>query len=475
MSKSLCIKVAPLMDVQPSDLGKIDSQIKSLNLPGMPRAYQMEGIRFLSERSSAMLADGMGLGKTIQTILALRVLFSQKKIRRALIIAPSSLVSNWLNELQLWANNLYCRKAGHNQRDRLINYRLPIPIILASYEQIRIDAMANRINTRFDVVILDEAQRIKNRNSTTSLACKIVQRNMSWALTGTPLENRPSDLVSIFGFVNSNLIQEHHSRTEIHRRIAPFYLRRNKSEVLTELPPLQIQDLVLDLTFQQREAYETIWSMREDSLQGDEDNNANLLAIITKLKQICNYDPVTGSSVKLEALKLILEGVRDSDEKILVFSQYTETLNWVSEQIRGFPHDLYHGGMESHSKDEVIRKFQSNSGSRCLLMSLKAGGVGLNLQAATVVVMFDRWWNPAIEDQALARAHRMGQKLPVHAIRFKIKDTIEDRICEILQRKKLLFEDYVENARSGPILGFDRNQLLHILQLSKIPSEVSSS
>lgn len=446
----------------------LKAKLDSLELPGAPRGYQLEGIKFLSESPNALLADGMGLGKTIQCILALRILFSQRTIRRVLIVVPASLKRNWSDELSAWAGNLYCRDVGDKQRDRLVNYRLPIPVLFASYEQVRMDVMANRVHNKFDVVILDEAQRIKNKNSTTSLACRLIRRDWSWALTGTPIENKTSDLVALFSFCYSGLLEEHFTRMEMHKRIQPFFLRRKTIEVLTELPPIQIQDIPLDLTRTQQVAYDAVWENREALAAegGVSSGSANLLAMITSLKQICNYDQNSDSSCKLEALRLILENLDESGEKVLIFSQYVQTLNWLSNQLRDFPHDLFHGGMNNFEKDQAIDKFKSLPGPRGLLISLKAGGVGLNLQEASVVILFDRWWNPAIENQAIARAHRMGQKLPVHVYRFEVINTVEERISRILEGKEVIFEEYVENAQNAEVKTFNNNELFNILDLS---------
>jgi SNF2 family DNA or RNA helicase len=259
----------------------------------------------------------------------------------------------------------------------------------------------------------------------------------------------------------------------MHERIPPHFLRRKKSEVLTELPPIQIQDVPLELTRPQRDAYDSVWQDREELMAagGPQSGSANLLAIITRLKQICNLDPDTDASCKLEALKLILANLYQSNEKVLIFSQYVNTLNWLSGQLEEFPHHLFHGGMSTQQKDKSMDQFKSLPGPRGLFISLKAGGVGLNLQEASVVVLFDRWWNPATEDQALGRAHRMGQEAAVHVYRFAVLNTIEERIGEILAKKELMFAEYIDNAESAEIPAFDNTDLFKLLDLQHCQSK----
>jgi SNF2 family DNA or RNA helicase len=190
-----------------------------------------------------------------------------------------------------------------------------------------------------------------------------------------------------------------------------------------------------------------------------------LLAVITKLKQICNFDPASGESAKLEALQLVFDGMNEAADKIIIFSQYVETLRWLSARI-DLPHAVFHGGLPEADRQALVNEFEAQPGPRAILISLKAGGVGLNLNSASTVVMYDRWWNPAVENQAIQRAHRYGRSAPLQAIRFLVEDTVEERIAELLEHKQELFRTYVDEAESWQPTKFTRDELRQILQLS---------
>lgn len=431
---------------------------------GHLRPYQTEGVRFLARSDTALLADEMGLGKTVQTAVAL--MFDKAALQRVLLIAPASLCLNWQRELEKWAPDLAVRRVIGDAEDRAATYHLPIRVLIASYEQIRSDVYRFNADISFDLTILDEAQRIKNTSSDTSLACRLIPRKRAWALSGTPLENRPADIISIFRFLKPGLLRQGMSRMEIHERIADHFLRRTKKSVLSELPPIIVQDIPLELGRSQRYTYDDTWGSRLDAVRDQNGNvsSANMLAVITRLKQICNFDPETGDSAKFDALRLVLEAVSESNEKVLIFSQYVETLESISKRI-DLPHNLFHGGLSQDRRDAVISEFRERPGPQALLMSLKAGGVGLNLQEASTVVLFDRWWNPATENQAIQRAHRFGRTSPLQVIRFLVVDSIEERIDEIFDEKEELFEEYVERATSAQIPTPLERDLKRILQV----------
>ena len=352
-------------------------------------------------------------------------------------------------------------------RDREAFYLLPVPVLVGSYEQIRQDGLDRIPANTFDLVILDEAQRIKNRDSATSLACRLLPRTRAWALSATPLENDRTDVASILTFLDPS-ISAHLSGRRLTRTLRSMMLRRRKRDVRAELPPVILQDLTIELSAVQRKTYDALWANRAATVEAetiDGDVGAALLGLITRLKIVCNS--AADVSSKLDALDAVSEGVGDS-ARILVFSQFVRTLQWISERL-SFPHDFLIGSMTLKEREEAIDRFRHAPPPRMLLASLRAGGVGLNLGEATHVVVFDRWWNPAVEIQAIYRAHRFERVEPLHVIRFLVVDSIEQRIAAILERKEHLFDATIEaGGADGPRL--TRKELADILELTGVVS-----
>lgn len=447
---------------------KID---RDLALPFPLREYQWEGVSFLYNAESGLLADEMGLGKTVQVAVALRLLMRSGLARRALVVVPVPLLLNWQRELEKWAPELSVRTVTGRAVERRTLYMLPVSVLLVAYDTLRDDVMDLPPEETFDLVVLDEAQRIKNSSSRTALACRLVPRTRSWALSATPVENSADDLVSIFGFLRPGLLSSAHEREDMLERTQPFRLRRRKSHVLPELPPVIVQDLALELLPRQREAYDALWANRLGAATSGAGGRgmSSLFALLTRLKLLCNRDVPTGVSSKRDATVEILDKSLATSTKVLIFSQYVQTLQWLQEEIDQVPTLLYHGGLGQEERDRIVADFEGNPGPRCLLMSLRAGGVGLNLASADVVIMFDRWWNPAVELQAAYRAHRFERNGPLHVIRFLVADTVEERIASVLAEKQALFQELVDDAEGAEVSRLTAGEILRILEIA--PSE----
>ena len=287
----------------------IPSQFLSESLPSPLRPYQWEGVAFLRSSDSALLADEMGLGKTVQAAVAVK--HGKRLYRRVLLIAPTSLCLNWQREFEYWAPELVVKRVMGDAEDRAATYRLPVRVLITSYDHVRLDVQNFQQHVRFDLVILDEAQRIKNMSSATSLACRIIQREHSWALSGTPLENRPDDLIAIFQFLKPQLLSRGMSLRQIHSAMAEHFLRRTKVDVLPDLPPILVRDIHLELGLNQRAIYDDLWNVRREILepQGASVRVTNMLALLTRLKQVCNYEAYSQESIKLEVLRSLLGSI----------------------------------------------------------------------------------------------------------------------------------------------------------------------
>jgi SNF2 family DNA or RNA helicase len=449
---------------------------RSLRFPCEPFAYQLEGVAFLYPRQAAILADEMGLGKTMQAITALRLLLHRRELRRVLLICPKPLVANWQREFGLWAPEIPLVVIGGNQATRRWQWQLDnTPVKIANYELLHRDRQWFDCSNNsgggpldFDLIVLDESQRIKNRHSATSHAARAIAGRRRWALTGTPVENSQEDLVGIFEFLAPGVLCSEMKPRRMGRAVSDYVLRRTKDAVLKDLPPKLFRDAEMDLTPEQRETYR----MAEDegvvrlNALGDSIAIRHIFELVLRLKQICNFDPATSASSKLERLEADLEEVAQSGRKAIVFSQWVGTLRRLSDHLRRFGPLEYHGRIPSTRREDVLGRFRDDPHSHVLLISYGAGGVGLNLQMASYVFLFDRWWNPAVEDQAINRVHRIGTAGPVTVTRFLMIETIEERIDRILQEKRELFDTILSGTRRHPKLGFTQDELFGLFDLN---------
>ncbi|HQU46582.1 MAG: helicase, partial [Planctomycetia bacterium 21-64-5] len=405
--------------LQPPLEAVIGSQL--LHFPFHPFAYQLEGVAFLYPRYAAILADEMGLGKTMQAITTIRLLLHAGELRSALVVCPKPLVTNWQREFHQWAPEVPLAVIEGDQAKRRWQWQLTeSPVKIANYELLHRDRELLTSGIHFDLVVLDESQRIKNRSSTTSQIVRSIPRSRNWALTGTPVENSPDDLVGIFEFLSPGYLTPQMKPRRMGKLASDYILRRTKDKVLTELPPKMFRDADVTLTPEQRETYRLA---EEDGVlrlteMGEGATIQHVFELVLRLKQICNFDPATGSSAKLERLAADLEEIAASGQKALVFSQWVKTLDVLGRRLAGFRPLAYHGGVASRKRDDVIREFKEDRERPLLLISYGAGSVGLNLQFAEYVFLFDRWWNPAVEDQAINRVHRIGATGPVTVTRF---------------------------------------------------------
>ena len=444
---------------------------QELVMPFEPFPFQYQGIAWLFSQGSALLADEMGLGKTMQAISALRLLMRAGQIRSVLLICPKPLITNWQRELQMWAEEIpVVAIEGPSARRRMLWEMPNVPVKIANYELLvrDVEMMGEDDFPAFDLLILDEAQRIKNRDSRTNHAARSLKRHRSWALTGTPMENRPSEFVSLLEFLGA---VPDHSVTDIRQlnRLANKYvLRRTKDRVLKDLPPRLDRDEVLDLTPAQQTAYVTAEQegvVRLDEL-GESITIQHVFELVLRLKQICNYDPLTGQSCKMDRLAAEIEEISDSGGKAILFSQWTRSLDWMNEKLQHFRPLIYHGAIPSSRRDAVLEQFRRDPNCPLLLMSYGVGAVGLNLQFAGYVFLYDRWWNPAVEDQAINRAHRIGQQNPVLVTKFICRDTIEERIDKVLQQKRELFQAVLGDSEvSNASLSLNAQDIFGLFEL----------
>lgn len=452
---------------------------------GQLRGYQHDGVAWLQTLCQAelggVLADDMGLGKTVQLIAL--ILHEREKGRTApnLVVCPKSVAPNWVAELKRFAPKLTVRKAFGDERFRGGDSNISADVVITTYSLLLRDVEFVEEHL-FNVAIFDEAQAIKNPITASYHAARRVKARVKFPVSGTPLENNLQDLWAHFNLTMPGFLYDRDSFKRVYRipiekhgsqelrehlavRIKPFILRRTKQEVAKDLPPLTEIVQRCPLEGEQLELYETIRQLTQTKVQdalrkkGAARSHIEFLDALLKLRQVC-CDPrlvkvaaakKVKRSAKLELLLSLIEEMVDAGRSIVVFSQFTSMLALIEGEIvkRGIPYCLLTG--ESEDREAPVRTFQSGE-VRLFLMSLKAGGVGLNLTAADTVVIYDPWWNPAVESQAICRAHRIGQSKPVFAYRLIAEGTVEEKILHLQARKRALVEDLLEEAERPPEL-----------------------
>lgn len=441
------------------------------------RPYQITGYRWLCSLAhygmGGILADDMGLGKTLQTITYVLA----NPGTRTLIVCPTSLAYNWQDEFSKFAPQIATQIISGTPQERadLMQQSTDVPVWITTYPLIRKDVDLYKAQI-FDACFIDEGQFIKNPTSLGAKAVKAVQAKHRFALTGTPIENTLSELWSIFDFVmpgffgryrqfeecyEKPILRDHDSvqMQKLRRKIRPFVLRRMKKEVLTELPDKIETRRMAEMGAKQRKIYESYLARIQMELAGDEENTPGgnrmqVLAALTRLRQICCH-PATfasnyhGGSGKLDLLMEQLPDILEGGHSVIVFSQFTSMLSIIAHELkqRNIPFFYLAGSTSAQERKREVKEF--NRGEvKVFLISLKAGGTGLNLTGADTVIHFDPWWNPAVEDQATDRAYRIGQKKKVQVIKYVMKDSIEEKIYELQKRKKQLSDQLIQAGES---------------------------
>ncbi|MBS2971038.1 DEAD/DEAH box helicase [Metabacillus sp. KIGAM252] len=438
------------------------------------RDYQKNGYRWMKSLAKngfgGILADDMGLGKTLQSIAYMVSVLPEirRLIRPVLIVCPSSLLYNWKNEIDTFAPEIDAIIMDGSRTERASRFRddASADVLITSYPLVRQDIQVYE-KRLFHTVFFDEAQAFKNPVTQTARAVKRVQAKHRFALTGTPVENSREELWSIFHVVFPELfmgLKEYSTltRKKVARRIRPFMLRRMKEDVLSELPEKIESMEIVELLPEQKKLYAAyLAKLRHDTLkhldkETIQKNRIKILAGITRLRQICCHpslfvDGYSGGSAKFDQLMNILEEARLSGRRVLIFSQFTSMLDLIGRAlaVQGMPYFYLDGQTALAERVELCTRF--NTGERNLfLISLKAGGTGLNLTGADTVIHFDTWWNPAVEEQAADRAHRMGQTNTVNVIKLVTRGTIEEKMNELQDKKRQLIKEIVDLDEKMP-------------------------
>ncbi len=451
------------------------------------RPYQKEGFKWINEITDlgfgGVLADDMGLGKTLQIIA---FLLSQKK-SKSIVVVPTSVIYNWMDEFEKFAPSIKIGlvHGSKSKRDKVLrDFKRGLGIkveeenlkeksyekydvLLTTYGTLKNDEKAYE-NLSFDYCIIDEAQNIKNPAAQATLSVKNIKSRCNIALTGTPIENNLMELWSIFDFVmpgylftkdrfRERFILDESNLSELKSLITPFILRRLKEDVLSELPEKLEKKYLVEMKGKQKQLYSFYVKAIKNQLNENKSSEKsgrdkiNLFSYLTKLREIC-LDPslvvpdYTGGSSKLTVVKEIVKDASESGKKILLFSQFTSVLQKIEEDFKkeDISYLYLDGGTSAKDRVERVKKFNEDSNIKVFLISLKAGGVGLNLTSASMVIHFDPWWNPAVEDQATDRAHRFGQENKVEVIKLVAKDTIEEKIVLMQEDKRELIQSLMD-------------------------------
>lgn len=471
----------------PVNLEKHVQQFRDLaeqqSAPPLPRTlraelrdYQRSGFRWLMQQTGcglgACLADDMGLGKTLQI---LTVLLALAKEGPSLVLAPASVCGNWVREAARFTPTLRTHLLSQSQREETLRELGPRDVLVCSYGLLVSEADL-LCSMKWNVVVLDEAQAIKNSQSQRAEATRRLQARHRIAATGTPLENNLMELWSLMQFLNPEYLGAHSSfmsrfknaTGQLHKLVAPFILRRLKHDVLDELPDKTEQVIHIDLSQEERALYESI---RRTALQqmNDSTGRFQVLAMLTRLRRLCCHPQLVApdcgitAPAKMEALRELAAELKASGHRALIFSQFTDVLAHVQQLCQEEQHTFLYldGSTPAASRMQLVDTFQQGE-TDFFLISLKAGGVGLNLTAADYVILLDPWWNPAVEDQAADRTYRIGQQKAVTVCRLVCADTIEEKVLALHARKREMFDSIINETESDSTT-FSVQELMELL------------
>ena len=465
------------------------------NLLSVMRPYQLYGYKWIRTLAGCgfggILADEMGLGKTLQTIAAILAEKNEGSVGTSLIICPASLVYNWMEEFHRFAPELsVCPVEGsQHERNAIIARSGKWDVLITSYDHLKRDVAVYE-DKIFQYEVLDEAQFIKNQSTAAAKAVKVIRGKHRLALTGTPIENRLSELWSIFDFLMPGFLYRYETfRSEmerpiakdgdeetaarLRRMVAPFILRRLKTEVLRDLPEKVEESHVVRFDQEQQRLYDAQVLRMKNLLQDETEetfrkSKIQILAELTRIRQICCdpallFDNYSGGSAKLEACMDLVSSAIEGEHRILIFSQFTSMLELIQARLgdRGIAYYVITGATPKKERVRLVSEF--NSGDvPVFLISLRAGGTGLNLTGADIVIHYDPWWNAAAQNQATDRAHRIGQEKPVTVFKLIAKDSIEEKIS-LLQERKLSLADEIIGGEQVSFSSFSREDLLELI------------
>ena len=458
----------------------------SPNLKATLSDYQETAVKWFrglaKYQLGGLLADEMGLGKTVQTISFIIDYIENNPHEKSLVLAPASVLYNWAHEFQRFTPSVKVAVVDGTIEEReLIRNDDTVDVWLTSYQSYRNDQEAYQ-KVNLDILVLDEAQAIKNDNTILYRSVKKQVASMRIGLSGTPMENNLNEFWSLMQIIVPGLLPNKHefqklSVGEIARIASPFVLRRTKNDVALQLPSKTVTDRFGVLDPEQKNIYLAYLKKIQDQLNNDSSNagqmHMELLAGITRLRQICCHPRLvkhdyTGLSGKFEYFKVMLKRALEANRKILIFSQFTSMLDIMAEYLAEEGIDYYMMTGQTNKKVRQNQVDEFNEGSKSVfLISLRAGGVGINLTGADTIFLYDLWWNPAVEAQAIGRAHRIGQKNDVEVVRFITEGTIEQRIAELQEEKRYLFEQLFDDAGDAGRQNLSLDDLKYILGVSQ--------